>query len=373
MTTYFNKTALQTMTLVSSTKKIRKIIHVDMDCFYAAIEIRDNPSLARKPVAVGGPSDKRGVICTCNYLAREYGVRSAMPTTTAYRLCNDLILLPVNMAKYREVAHSIHAIFSEFTDLVEPLSLDEAYLDVTNSPDYQGSATLIAKAIRRKIWQTTKLTASAGVAPNKFLAKIASGWHKPNGLFVIRPKDIDAFLKPLAVEQLYGVGKVTAEKLHRFGLKTCADIQQRSLLDLTEQLGNKLGKQLYEQCRGIDQRPVEPNRIRKSISVERTFMQDITNSVDCVNEITTLYSKLIQRIAESSAAKRKIKNQFLKIKYSDFTLKSMEIASKEINLAHYLTLFHQSYTTKKFIRLLGIGVHFEDSAPATFFLQRSLF
>lgn len=190
----------------------RKIIHVDMDCFYAAIEIRDNPSLANRPVAVGEKPENRGVICTSNYIARRHGVRSAMSSATAFRLCPDLILLPVNIEKYRQVAKRIQSLFSAFTPLVEPLSLDEAYLDVTGSSHCQGSATWIAQAIRKQIWETEQLTASAGVAPNKFLAKIASGWKKPNGLFVITPPEIPAFVKNLAIEELFGVGKVTAEK-----------------------------------------------------------------------------------------------------------------------------------------------------------------
>lgn len=196
---------------IDSKTKPRKIIHVDMDCFYAGIEIRDNPSLATKPVAVGGASNQRGVLCTCNYIARQYGVRSAMPTAIAYRHCPDLIVLPVNMPKYRQISESIHRIFKEFTELVEPLALDEAFLDVSESSLYRGSATWIAEAIRNKIWQKEQLTASAGVAPNKFLAKIASGWNKPNGVFVIRPEQILSFVSQLPVTKLFGVGKVTAK------------------------------------------------------------------------------------------------------------------------------------------------------------------
>jgi len=227
---------------------MKKIIHIDMDCFYAAVEIRDNPALADKPVAVGGLAEERGVLCTCNYIARKYKVRSAMATAYAKRLCPNLIVLPVNMNKYREVANVIHGIFREFTDLVEPLSLDEAYLDVSDSPFFQGSATLIAKAIREKIWDTVNLTASAGVAPNKFLAKIASGWNKPNGLFVVRPQDVDGFVQQLAVDELFGVGKVTAKKLHDLGLKTCLDLQKKSLPELIDHLGEKNGKSFIRIC-----------------------------------------------------------------------------------------------------------------------------
>ncbi len=350
----------------------RKIIHVDMDCFYAAIEIRDNPALTGKPVAVGGSPDKRGVICTCNYAARKFGVHSAMATATAFRHCKDLILLPVDMPKYKQVAKQIHAIFREYTDLVEPLALDEAYLDVTDSNHHAGSATLIAKAIRQQILQEEKLTASAGVAPNKFLAKIASGWKKPNGLFVIKPNEIDNFIKTLPVDNLYGVGKVTAQKLHKMNLKTCADLQKFSLLELTQQFG-KLGQNLYEQCRGMDHRNVEPNRVRKSLSVERTFAQDIRNLDDCLNIINELCERLIKRVQES-APNLAIKNQYIKIKFNDFKQTSAEIISQEINLDRYLTLFRDAYLREvKPIRLLGLGVHFQDKKPLKSFLQQSLF
>lgn len=356
----------------SNYEKQRKIIHVDMDCFYAAIEIRDNPSLIGKPVAVGGSPDNRGVICTCNYVAREYGIHSAMSTAKAYRCCSDLILLPVNMSKYRQAAKRIHAIFREFTDLVEPLSLDEAYLDVTNSSYFHGSATWIAKAIRDKIRQEEKLTASAGVSSNKFLAKIASGWQKPNGLFVIHPNEISAFVKNLAVDELFGVGKVTAEKLHRMGLRTCADLQKLSLLELINNFG-KLGDHLYNQCRGIDHRAVQPNKVRKSLSVERTFTHDILDQELCLNIIHDLYDELIIRVRES-ANNRSIKNQYLKIKFNDFKQKSVEIASNEINLDQYLKLFHQCYLSEeRSIRLLGIGVHFYDKKTSNLFEQPSLF
>ena len=217
------------------------------------IEYVYKPSLANKPVAVGGSADKRGMLCTSNYIARQYGVRSAMPSSQALKLCKDLVLLPVNIAKYKEVAKGIHKIFKEYTDLVEPLSLDEAYLDVTGSSIQKGSATLIAQEIRKKILETEHLTASAGVAPNKFLAKIASGWKKPNGLFVIKPNEVEQFVLNLPVEELFGVGRVTAENLHGLGIKNCADLQKLSLNDLKSTFG-KLGQYLYEQCRGRDYR-----------------------------------------------------------------------------------------------------------------------
>lgn len=338
-------------------QKQQKIIHVDMDCFYAAVEIRDNPSLADKPIAVGGTPDQRGVICTCNYIARQYGVHSAMSTAAAYRHCPALILLPVDMKKYKDVSQRIQKIFKNFTDLVEPLALDEAYLDVTHATTHQGSATLIAKAIREKIWQSEKLTASAGVAPNKFLAKIASGWNKPNGLFVIRPHEVDKFIETLPINKLHGVGKVTAKKLHHMNLQTCADLQKISLLELTRSFG-KFGQRLYEQCRGQDSRAVIPNRVRKSLSVEQTFAEDLYHLDDNLHVITDLYNKLLRRLTES-ALKSPIKNQYIKIKYNDFKISTAEMISDEINLEKYLALFKKLHIQQtKAIRLIGLGVHF---------------
>jgi DNA polymerase-4 len=266
---------------------MKKIIHIDMDCFYAAIEMRDNPRLKNKPVAVGGNPEKRGVICSCNYIARKFGVHSAMATAKALRICPKLILLPVNMEKYRAASEKIHKIFRSFTDIIEPLSLDEAYLDVTDCKHFCGSATLIAKSIRDKINWQLKLTASAGVAPNKLLAKIASDWNKPNGQLVITPENIESFISSLPVKKIFGVGKVTAEKLTKLGIKTCADLQKISLHDLIKRFGN-FGAQLYELCRGIDNREVKPNRIRKSLSVEETFMQDLVSQDECLAKLPNM-------------------------------------------------------------------------------------
>jgi DNA polymerase-4 len=336
----------------------RKIIHIDMDCFYAAVEVRDNPALANHPVAVGGLAEERGVLCTCNYIARKFNVRSAMSTAYAKRLCPDLIVLPVNMQKYREASKIIHSIFLEFTSLVEPLSLDEAYLDVTNAPYCQGSATLMAKAIREKIWNTLNLTASAGVSSNKLLAKIASGWKKPNGLFVIRPQDIEGFMENLPVNKLYGVGKVTAKKLHHLGLKTCSDLQAVELENLVSHFSEKVGHRLYEQCRGIDHRTVEPNRIRKSLSVERTFKQDIVMNNECISVLQKLYDELMNRLKKHDINKP-IKNQFIKIKLSDFKIVTLERSSQTINFSLYESLLSELINRSyKKIRLMGIGVHF---------------
>ncbi len=335
----------------------RKIIHIDMDCFYAAVEIRDNPALVDKPVAVGGSSDRRGVLCTCNYIARRYGVRSAMSTAQAYRLCPDLLVLPVNMNKYREAADIIHGIFREYTEWVEPLSLDEAYLDVSNSSHCKGSATLIAAEIRKRIWEEVNLTASAGVAPNKFLAKIASGWKKPNGLFVIRPEEVTDFVKDLPVEKLFGVGKVTAKKLYEQGFKLCSDLRAASKIDLIERFG-KFGQQLYEQSHGIDHRVVEPNRIRKSLSVEHTFSHDLQTKEECFAALNKLYPVLIKRLHDA-APDYLIKNQYIKLKFNDFKQTTHEKISNQANWVEYQNLLEEIYATEHPpVRLLGLGVHF---------------
>ncbi|PJE17974.1 DNA polymerase IV [Legionella sp.] len=351
--------------------KLRKIIHIDMDCFYAAIEIRDNPSLANKPVAVGGSTDRRGVLCTCNYIARQYGVHSAMPTVIALRLCPDLVVLPVNMLKYRQVSQVINSIFKEFTELVEPLSLDEAFLDVTDCSQHQGSATWIAEAIRSNIWKAEKLTASAGVAPNKFLAKIASAWKKPNGLFVIRPEQVTAFVNQLAVVKLFGVGKVTARKLHNMNIIKCADLQEIPLHVLVQHFG-KLGQHLYNQCRGIDERPVQPNRKRKSLSVETTLTENIRDAAQALEIIDELYKKLLRRIKDS-APNFLIKNQYVKIKFADFQLTTVEAKSTQVDLMLFHDLFNKNYKEQKAIRLLGLGVHFHTNEKNDHFIQQPLF
>ncbi|MGD9107910.1 MAG: DNA polymerase IV [Gammaproteobacteria bacterium] len=333
----------------------KKIIHVDMDCFYAAIEIRDNPKLKNKPIAVGGNPDERGVICSCNYIARKFGVHSAMATARALRACPKLILLPVNMSKYREASKIIHEIFLTFTDLVEPLSLDEAYLDVTNCKHYCGSATMIAKSIRDKINWQLKLTASAGIAPNKLLAKIASDWNKPNGQFVIIPNEVANFMRTLPIEKIFGIGKVTAKKFATMNIKTCADLQKLSLADLIKHFGN-FGAKLYELCRGIDHREVQPNRARKSLSVEETFTKDLSTKAECLAQLPKLITRLTRRLDPNL----KIKNQFIKIKFHDFTQTTVECISTNTNLKTYEQLLIEGINRQQQpVRLIGIGVRFQ--------------
>ncbi len=334
----------------------RKIIHIDMDCFYAAVEMRDNPSLASLPVAVGGTSS-RSVLCTANYAARKYGVRSAMATSIALQKCPELVVLPVNMAKYRSVAASIREIFYQFTPLVEPLSLDEAYLDVTANPDFSNSATLIAEEIRRLIFQKEQLTASAGVAPNKFLAKIASGWNKPNGIYVISPNLVNDFIAQLEVNKIFGVGKVTTEKLASLGIRTCLDLQKYSLADLLYRFG-KFGNALYWQSRGIDNRPVIADRKRKSLSVEHTLSNDITSYTEIELIIEELFLDFTARLNELDG-NYSIKGQFVKFKDSQFKVQTIEQSG-------YLAKAGFYNLAKKFIlnnpiRLVGIGVRLDSA------------
>ena len=249
---------------------VRKIIHIDCDCFYAAIEMRDDPQLAGRPLAVGGAAERRGVIATCNYEARAWGVRSAMPTRQALKLCPDLLVVKPRMEAYRLASRQIHAILREYSERIEPLSLDEAYVDVSEASHCGGSATRMAREIRQRVWQELRITVSAGVAPNKFLAKIASDWRKPNGLFVITPDEVEDFVAALPVSRLHGVGKVTADKLSRLGITLCSDLREWDKLALLREFGS-FGERLWGLARGIDERAVEADSRRQSVSVEHTF------------------------------------------------------------------------------------------------------
>jgi DNA polymerase-4 len=340
---------------------MRKIIHVDMDCFYAAIEMRDNPSLKGRPVAVGGSANRRGVLCTCNYEARRYGLRSAMPSAQAVKQCPDLVLLPVNMDKYKQVSNNIRSIFEKFTHKIEPLSLDEAYLDVTNNPYANGSATLIAQTIREEILESEGLTASAGVAPNKFLAKIASDWQKPDGQFVITPQQVDSFVMHLPIEKVFGIGKVTAARLQEMQVKTCGDLQKLPLMALVKQFG-AFGETLYKLSRGIDEREVETSRYRKSLSVEETFPDDLSDMDDCIKEFPAIFNDFMYRLKQcKDKSMRDIRTIFIKIKFNDFTVTTAQAPAKQLRLENFVQLFQQRYVySPKPVRLLGLGVRFKD-------------
>ena len=341
----------------------RKIIHVDMDCFYAAIETRDFPHLLGQPIAVGGQPNKRGVVATCNYEARAFGVHSAMPMSQAVKKCPQLIIQPVRMSVYQAESKGIQAIFKNYTDTIQPLSLDEAFLDVTGAEHHHGSATLIAQAIRRDIFQQHKLAASAGIAPNKFLAKIASDWNKPNGQYVITPDAIDDFVKDLPVKKIFGVGKVTAEKMKGLGLNTCYDLQQLSLRQLQTHFGT-FGGSLHRLCRGIDERPVRTSSIRKSVSVEDTFLHDLPDIVACIPVVERLFESLVQRHERSMEKKRQdIKSLYVKVRFSDFNTTTAQMAFNNINLQSYKDLVTKAWGRQQMpVRLLGLGIQYHDQA-----------
>jgi len=340
---------------------MRKIIHVDMDCFYAAVEMRDNPHLRDIPIAIGGSARRRGVISTANYLAREYGVRSAMSSAMALKLCPHLTLLPGRFDAYRAASQHIQEIFSRYTPLIEPLSLDEAYLDVTDSQQCRGSATLIALEIRQAIFQELNLTASAGIAPIKFLAKIASDLNKPNGQYVITPEQVADFLQTLPLAKIPGVGKVTAARLEAVGLHTCADVQRADLGMLLKRFG-KLGRILYERSQGIDNREVNNNRLRKSIGVERTLADDIHHWHECEEIIEQLFPELERRLAKERADLR-IARQGVKLKFNDFQLTTQEHVWPKLNKADLIATAHKTWQERRAqrgVRLVGLHVTLLD-------------
>jgi DNA polymerase-4 len=284
-----------------------------MDAFFASVEQLDNPELRGKPVAVGG-SGERSVVAAASYEARKFGVRSAMPSVIAKRLCPNLIFVKHNFTRYTEVSAAIHEIFKEYTDLIEPLSIDEAFLDVTEDKKNIGSATLIAKKIRNEIKSRTGLTASAGVSVNKFLAKIASDINKPDGLFLIKPEDAEKFIEGLSVEKFYGIGKVTAQKMHKLGIHTGSDLKNWDLVSLVRNFG-KAGVFFYDIVRGIDERKVEPDQERKSVGTELTYEKDLITRFEIIAELYKLEKELMERLEHSETTGRTIT---MKVKFSDF-------------------------------------------------------
>ena len=347
----------------------RKIIHCDCDCFYAAVEMRDDPALRGRPVAVGGRAGQRGVVATCNYEARHFGVRSAMATGQALQRCPGLIVLPPAMEKYRIASRQILAIYEDYTDRVEPLSLDEAYLDVSDAPHCHGSATLMAQEIRARIAATVGITASAGIAHNKFVAKIASDWNKPDGQHVVLPHEVDAFVAALPVKKIFGVGQVTAAKLNRLGASTCADLRGWSVAQLQHHFG-KFGTRLHDLVRGIDHREVCPDRERKSISVEETYNVDLPDLAACHVSMRELIDKLRLRVARSDAA-ADVRKLTVKIRFADFRQTSVECAAGAIDAAVFAGLLDAGHARgAQPVRLLGAGVRLAGEAPD---LQLGLF
>ena len=348
--------------------QLRKIVHIDMDAFYASVEQRDDPTLRGKPVVVAWPG-KRSVVCAASYEARRYGVRSALPAITAERLCPDAIFIKPDFVRYKAVSLAVRAIFERHTALIEPLSLDEAYLDVTENRTALPTATRVAKAIRKQIHDELNLTASAGVAPNKFLAKIASDWKKPNGLFVIQPHEIQAFLLPLPVGRIPGVGKVTEERMKQAGIQTVADIHAMNLTTLENHFG-RYGVRLYELARGIDHSPVVANRLSKQISAEDTFPEDIP-----LPETEAAIRQLAEKVWNASRNNaRGARTVVLKLKTKEFRslTRSLtplappstceELTSIAISLCERVEL-----APTQLFRLVGVGLsnfHTEEEDPS---------
>jgi len=335
-------------------ESIRKIIHLDCDCFFAAVEMLDHPEWREIPLAVGGAADRRGVISTCNYPARRFGVHSAMSTARALRLCPQLKLVPGNMARYRAVAERIFAIYRRYSPLIEPVSIDEAYLDVTGSELFNGSATRIAQAIRQQVREETGITVSAGVAQNKFLAKVASDWNKPDGLCVIEPARQAEFVAQLPVKKIPGVGPRTQEKLQGLGVDTCADLQKLSQSRLGELFG-RFGERLWQLARGEDDREVRLSRERKSVSTEHTFSQDLPDLAACQAQLDTLLEDLEQRY-EKHRRQRRIVGVVVKLKFADFSQTTAETRSHAPDRALFAALMEEAWQRgQKSVRLVGVG------------------
>ena len=335
---------------------IRKIIHVDMDAFYASVEQMDNPDLKGKPLAVGG-SEKRGVVSAASYEARKFGVRSAMSGMQAKRNCPELIFVRPRFDRYHEISKKIRKIFYDYTDLVEPLSLDEAYLDVTENKKGNPSATLIAKEIRERIYKEVGLTASAGISVNKFIAKVASDYNKPNGQKTVNPEEVLSFLEQLDIRKFYGVGKVTAEKMYQLGIFTGKDLKSKTIEYLDEHFG-KSGRYYYYVVRGVHNSEVKPNRIRKSLAAERTFNENLSSEIFMLEKLESIAKEVTKRLEKSKVAGKTVT---LKIKYSDFTLQTRSktlpyfISDKDVILETAKELLFQEKLSNS-VRLLGISM-----------------
>lgn len=359
------------------TDSVRKIIHIDADAFYAAVEMRENPKLQDKPIAVGGSPHGRGVIATCNYLARQYGIHSAMPSAHAIRRCPELVFIKPDFPLYRLVSKQMREIFARYTDLIEPLSLDEAYLDVTHCQQHSGSATLIARAIKRSVHRELGIHVSAGVAPNKFLAKVASDWDKPDGLFVITPEQVDDFVLKLPVRKINGVGKVTSKKLNDLGIETCRDIRECDEQLLIKRFG-KQGKRLIELAQGLDARPVQTSRVRKSLSVEHTYNDDLQNQEAVCKNVPDLYRELTERV-QKSAVQRPVSKRVVKIKFNDFTQTTLEHSLSDSGKPwdrqeQFEAMVVEAWQRgKKPVRLLGLGVRFREDPSTEKYHQLELF
>ncbi|MEQ1527728.1 MAG: DNA polymerase IV [Methylococcales bacterium] len=334
----------------------RKIIHIDMDAFFAAVEQRDFPQYRNKPIIVGGSPFSRGVVATCSYEARQFGIHSAMPSATAYRLCPQAIFVKPRFEAYKEASAAIRKIFAEYTDIVEPLSLDEAYLDVSDVTVHQGSATFIAKAIKANIKQQTGLIASAGISYNKFLAKIASDMGKPDGLYLIAPEQGPGFAEQLAIAKFHGIGKATAQKMALLGIQSGKDLKSLPLEILLQHFG-KAGRHYYHICRGIDNRPVNAQRLSKSIGEETTFQQDIKSKQEISQQLQRLLNNVLEKVANKQLSAQTLT---VKIKYHDFVQITRSktlpyhLCAASLNMAVVEELLKNTDIGKRPVRLLGI-------------------
>lgn len=339
----------------------RRIIHFDLDCFYAAVEMRDNPKLRHVPLAIGGPANSRSVLCTSNYLARKFGVRSAMSSYQAVKKCPQLVILPPNFTKYKAESQKVHQIFKKYTSRIEALSLDEAYLDVTQQTVNGVTATQIAKEIRALVFSELGLTISAGVSFNKFLAKVGSDWLKPNGLFVIPPKNREKFIKELEVKFIFGIGNKSQVKLKELKIHNCADLQKKSFAELKSIFGNRY-MDIFYYSHGFDFREVEANSERKSVTTEETYSQDITDRKELDKNLFSLYKDWYyryQKYKENSV----IKSIVVKIKYFDFKQQTHEVKFHQIpEFSDFQNLLSQALLKRnEAIRLLGLGVRIEEA------------
>ena len=354
---------------------MRKIIHQGLDAFFASVEQRDHPGYRGKPLVVGGTPSGRGVVAAASYEARKFGIHSAMPSRLAKQKCPNLIFVPPRFEIYRSISKQIHQIFERYTNLVEPVALDEAYLDVTENKQGVAYATTIAKHIRADIFAQTNLTASAGVSFNKFLAKMASGINKPNGMTVILPKDAEAFVEALPIEKFHGIGKVTAQKMHDLGIFSGADLKRRSHLELVQHFG-KVGSFYYKIARAEDDRIVEPNRIRKSIGAETSFAQDLSDRAIMLTEIETIAQTVKQRLESHQTGGRTLT---LKVKFANYQqiTRSKTVMNSIRELDTILTVANELFGTidldNRNIRLLGISLSNLDNIKPPQVVQLPLF
>lgn len=329
-----------------------------MDAFFASVEMRDNPHLRNVPMAVGGSSDRRGVLTTANYEARKFGIRSAMATAHAMKLCPQLIVVRTNMAKYVEASEQVFEIYRQYTNMVQPLSLDEAYLDVSHCELFNNSATWIAQDIRKKILAKTGLTASAGISCNKLIAKMASELNKPNGQCTIAPHQIDEFMLKVPVEKIWGIGKVTAARMHELGIRNCADLQRHTRSEMIHMFG-KFGDVLFDFCRGVDDRDVETDYERKSLGTEETFDKDLTSFEEMKIHMVRMVGELKEHLEEHQ--EKVIKNLHVKIKYHDFKQTTIE-RQMPLTEESFLWLLEERWAQDpRAVRLLGVGVKFEEN------------